>query len=91
MQNTSANKAGLVSAVWNIHIANYNDDFGLVRLISFADRVINILIQRGFLEDGVKPNSVLVCFVLLAPFEKLKYRFFHYVNAFRSQGFSSYR
>ena len=56
MQNTSANKAGLVSAVLYIHIVNYyNDDFDLVRLIFFADRAINILIQRGFPEDGVKP------------------------------------
>ena len=41
----------LVSAVFYIHIVNYRDAFGLVRLIFFADRVINILTQVGFPED----------------------------------------
>ena len=62
LQNTSANKVGLVSAVFYIHIVNYRDAFGLVRLIFFADRVINILTQVGFPEDDMKPNSVLVFF-----------------------------
>ena len=42
----------LVSAVFYIHIVNnYRDAFGLVRLIFFADRVINILTHVGFPDD----------------------------------------
>ena len=43
----------LVSAVFYIHIVNYSDAFGLVRLIFFADRVINILTQVGFPKDEI--------------------------------------
>ena len=78
MQNTSANKVGLVSAVLYIHIVNYRDAFDLVRLIFFADRVMNILTQVGFPEDDMKPYSVLVFvfFFWELPFKNLSSGFF---------------